>query len=117
MAKKIVKIFIAVLLLSLISCADCDSLAKAYSEDECLLIVERIPLQSENFFNYKGRHPITKTKCSCKSETSYRWWDIYEDKINIGDTIIKKKGELIFSIHKKDTILNFAWECDGKTYR
>ncbi len=42
---------------------------------------------------------------------------MYSHLISKGDTIIKKKGELIFSIHKKDTIYNFNWECDGKIYK
>ena len=117
MVNKIIKFFTVVLLLSVTSCYDCDLWEKAYRDDECLLIVERIPSMSENFFNYEGRHPITKKKCSCKSETSYRWWGLYEDNISIGDTIIKKKGELVFHIHKKDTILDFAWQCDGKIYK
>lgn len=116
MRNEIIRIFIVVILLSFISCADCHSWAKAYKEDECLLIVEKIPPYYGKFFNLEGVHPITKSKCNCESKTSYRWWTSYMDKISVGDTIIKKKGELIFSIHKKDTILNFAWECDGKTY-
>lgn len=112
-----IKFFAIIILLSVVSCYNCDSLGRAYREDECLLIVERIPSMSENFFNYEGRYPITEKKCSCKSETSYRWWGLYKDNINIGDTIIKKKGELVFHIHKKDTILDFAWQCDGKVYQ
>ena len=40
----------------------------------------------------------------------------YKNEIEIGDTIIKRKGELTFNIHKKDTIISHEWECEGKTY-
>lgn len=31
----------------------------------------------------------------------------------LGDTIIKREGETILNIHKKDTILAWSWECEG----
>ena len=34
-----------------------------------------------------------------------------------GDTIIKRKGEYAFNIHKRDTVLTFNVECQGKVYR
>ena len=46
-----------------------------------------------------------------------RWFSLYFENIEKGDTIIKKKGELVFSIHKKDTTFNFNWECQGKIYK
>jgi len=76
-----------------------------------------MPTQYENYFNVKGRDPRTNEKCDCKSEFSYRWWSSYLDKLSIGDTIIKRKGELVFSIHKKDTILSFPWICEGQVYK
>lgn len=36
--------------------------------------------------------------------------------MSVGDTLIKQKGELVFYIHKKDTILSIPWECEGKVY-
>ena len=39
------------------SCAsfgDCDSNAKALKEDECLLIVRKIPSVTDDIFNYRG---------------------------------------------------------------
>lgn len=45
------------------------------------------------------------------------WFAWHYENFQNGDTIVKKKGELIFSIHKKDTVLTFPYECDGKTYK
>lgn len=104
----------------IISCGpirDCDSTVEYYRSDECLLIVEKIPGKTDGRFNFKGINPVTKMKCDCDSDTSDMWWAEYKEHIEIGDTIIKRKGELIFSIHKKDTILSFNFECDGKVYK
>ncbi|WP_136667415.1 hypothetical protein [Flavobacterium sp. H122] len=105
---------------SLISCGpvrDCDSTVEYYREDKCLLIVQKIPSKTDDRFDYRGINPVTKEKCDCNSYTSDMWWANYKTFIEIGDTIIKKKGELLFNIHKKDTILSFNFECDGKIYK
>lgn len=112
--------FLLVICLCLFSCGpirDCDSTVGYYREDECLLIVEKIPSNTDSRFDFKGINPITKKQCDCDSKTSDMWWVDYKEHIEIGDTIIKKQGELIFSIHKKDTVLNFNFECDGKVYK
>jgi hypothetical protein len=117
---KNMKYTILFLCLCLFSCGpggDCGLIANAYRADECLLIVDKIPGMRDGKFNYKGINPITKKVCDCNSVTSDRWWANYKEHIEIGDTIIKKKGELIFSIHKKDTIMSFNFECDGKVYK
>lgn len=107
------------LFLSLFSCGEtynCDASAENYRTDECLIIVKENPKVSDDIFNYKGTNPDTGKECDCNSSRSSRWWALYKKHIEIGDTIIKKKGELIFSIHKKDTILSFNFECDNKVY-
>jgi len=106
--------------MSLFSCGpmgDCKEEAEDLKGDECLLIVKKIPGIRDSKFDYKGINPITKEECDCNSTRSDRWWSLYNENIEIEDTIIKKKGELIFSIHKKDTVLNFNFECDGKIYK
>lgn len=117
MKKNIASLFLC---LSLFSCGpnyDCDLVANAYRNDECLLIVKKIPSDIDDRFDYKGINLITKKDCDCNSSTSDRWWANYKANIEVDDTIIKKKGELIFNIHKKDTILSFNFECDGKVYK
>jgi len=98
------------------SCIDCETLQKNYRTDECILIVKEKPGFGDTDFNFKGIHPFTKRQCDCRSDISYRWWSLYKKDIDINDTIIKKKGELIFSIHKSDTILRFNWKCKEKKY-
>jgi len=112
--------YLIFLLFIMVSCkplGDCELVAKDMRDDECLLIVEKIPGIRDNMFDYKGINPVTKKKCDCDSDTSDRWWATYNEHIEIGDTIIKRKGELTFNIHKKDTILSFNFECDGKVYK
>ncbi|WP_281232035.1 hypothetical protein [Flavobacterium gelatinilyticum] len=113
------KYIIFICCLFLYSCGilgDCDVAAKDMKEDECLLIVKKMPGIHDGRFGYKGINPITKKECDCKSPTSDLWWASYKSYIEIGDTIIKKKNELIFSVHKKDTVLKFNFECEGKVY-
>ena len=111
------KLFYILILLFLFSCdkIDCNTLAKQAKERECLLIVETLPVFTSPLLDASGKNLITKKQCTCSDGS--RWWAQYRDDIEIGDTIIKKKGELVFSIHKKDTMLTFDWECEGKVYK
>ena len=108
---------ITIVFLILNSCdkIDCETLAKKAKERECLLIIEKLPVFSKSTLDAEGKHLITKKDCKCSDGS--RWWTQYRDYLEEGDTIIKRKGELIFSIHKKDTVLNFNWECEGKVYK
>ena len=106
--------------LMLISCkpfGDCAEETKDFKDDSCLLIVQKIPGEKDDRFDFRGINPITKEYCDCNSNISDRWWAEYKTKIEIGDTIIKKHGELVFNIHKKDTVLSYNFECDGKIFR
>jgi hypothetical protein len=60
-------------------------------------------------FKVKGYDPISQKTNICKSDN--RWWDLYSDEIEIGDTIVKERGELTFNIHKKDSIITHTWKC------
>lgn len=80
--------------------------AQILANEECNLVVD-IPPTSSVWFEVKGYDPITKKNKICK--THNRWWNMFADEIDTGDTIVKKKGELVFSIHKKDTIINHKW--------
>lgn len=94
---------------------DCVAAANLDRQTECLLIFESLPIFGQRSLKPYGRHLLTNKKCNC--EDIGGWWSSYEKYLEKGDTIIKKKGELIFSIHKKDTVLNFNWECEGKIYK
>lgn len=111
-----------ILLISVIFFISCNNLKvnveKNAIEDrktECLQIYRELPVFDTPFLNSKGKHLITGKECEC--EDAGRWWIQYKNYLDKGDTIIKKKGELVFSIHKKDTVLNFSWECEGKLYK
>lgn len=108
---------IVVILLIFTSCldVDCKHSADIARKQECLLIFDELPAFTSYKLDAKGIHLITKEECECSDEN--RWWSRYSTYLKKGDTIIKKKGELIFSIHKKDTVLSFDWECEGKIYK
>lgn len=103
------------LLIFIQSCTDCKRDTETAYKDECSLVVEIPPSEYPNLFKTKGYDPITKEKEMVDNEN--RWWDEYKKEIAVGDTIVKKKGELIFYIHKKDTIIAHEWVCyddDGR---
>lgn len=103
-------VFNLCLLFFLNSCLEmnCEEFTEIRKEEECLSIVE-IPPNASPIFEIKGKHPYTNEPCKCKSTN--RWWDQYSEQIEIGDTIFKRKGELTFNIHKKDTVISHQWEC------
>lgn len=98
-----------------ISCkTDCNWLANVYKNEECLIIVDELSNDNTTTMSIKGISLIDGKETI--SNENQRWWYLYRDQIEKGDTIIKKKGELTFNIHKKDTILSYKWECEGKVY-
>ncbi|WP_231128712.1 hypothetical protein [Chryseobacterium vaccae] len=78
------------------------------SQEECNVVVDIAPTNSV-WFKIKGYDPVTHDLKV--SETSNRWWNLYADEIEIGDTVVKKRGELTFNIHKKDTVIIHKWKC------
>jgi hypothetical protein len=95
---------------------DCVAFEKHYRNEElCSMIVEIPPRAGSVYFKAIGRNIKDGKPCECEEES--RWWATFSNEIEKGDTIIKRKGELIFYIHKKDTVLTFNWECEGKVYR
>lgn len=105
------------LLFLIISCnqkPNCEAFLRIDRDSECLMIVESRDWGTSGNLAMDGRNPYTNEKCDCNEQN--RWWANYRNEINIGDTIIKRKGELTFNIHKNDTIISHEWECDGKTF-
>lgn len=115
--RSVIIIFLVVVFLN--SCEDikCEKLENSYRSTECLLIVSKI--NEEEFtsytFNVKGISLTTGRDTLYKENN--RWFGSFYKYIDMGDTITKLKGELIFNIHKKDTIMSFNWECEGKVYK
>jgi len=106
------------LIFTLVSCnfkTDCMAFITERKNESCSMIVDIPPKPSSVYFNVIGRNLENGKTCECEEES--RWWATFSDQIQKGDTIIKKKGELVFYIHKKDTVLTFNWECEGKVYR
>ncbi len=111
--------YLKALLLSpflLLSClnVDCDELKYIYSEEECIIVVENPPAKS-SWFTVGGHSPFNQEPCECKSVN--RWWSQFSEEIEKGDTIIKRKGELTFNIHKRDTVIAHNWKCNGIEYK
>ena len=109
--KRVKKMFFFSVLLLFTSCfeIDCEVDKKYALAVECLQIVEKRPSSSAYNLKSEGVHLLTKRNCTCIDET--RWLGNYSELLEIGDTIIKRKGELRFSFHKKDTIITVDWRC------
>ena len=82
-------------------------------ENECIAILTESATYSSTPIE-NGINPFTNEKCDC--EENDRWIRIYSSEMEIGDTVIKKKGELKLSIHKKDTIITYNFKCENKIY-
>lgn len=114
---KIFNVCITLNVLFIFSCSNdlnCGFLTQKAADNECIIIVNKLPSSPSPTLDAKGINPITKEEFKCSD--GGRWWTQFEDEISTGDTIIKRKGELTFNIHKKDTIISHEWVCEGKTY-
>ena len=74
---------------------DCDSIAEYLKQDECLLIVKKIPSETDDIFNYRGTNPETKKECDCNSYTSDKWWGGFKI-VMIGLQALTVLKELIY---------------------
>jgi hypothetical protein len=45
------------------------------------------------------------------------WLFEVSDKLEVGDTLVKKKGELVIEIHKKDSTIFHPFICHGELYK
>ncbi|WP_313215918.1 hypothetical protein [Soonwooa sp.] len=107
------KILLIFLFVSLQCCTDCKRDTKTAYNEECNLVVEIPPSEYPYLFKTKGHDPVTKEAKICHNDS--RWLSLHKKEIEKGDTIVKKKGELIFYIHKKDTLIAHEWICyDGE---
>ena len=92
---------------------DCKAISDYYRQEECLIIVYNIL----DVYDFQIIGKDLKMNRDTVYQTDNRWFRKYIENINKGDTIIKRKGELTFNIHKKDTVLSFNFECEGKVYK
>lgn len=79
-----------------------------------MIIVQELSRDNTTIMSISGISIINEK--DTVSTENHVWWYLYRDQIERGDTIIKRNGELTFNIHKKDTILTYNWECEGKVY-
>ncbi|TAE62269.1 MAG: hypothetical protein EAY77_07770 [Flavobacteriia bacterium] len=95
---------------------DCNKSADYYRKmDMNFILIKKKPLNHGREVNFKIKNnQNNKDENYCDENTWFAWH--YAD-FEEGDTIIKKKGETVFSIHKKDTVLSFIYECNGKIYK
>jgi hypothetical protein len=112
------KRYILIIFLVFTGCrkVDCNLLSETYRKDDCKIIVSNIPdRESGHNFEIEGKSLNTGKDTIYDEEN--RWFCSFYKFINANDTIIKRKGELTFNVHKRDTILTFDWECEGKVYK
>jgi hypothetical protein len=81
---------------------------------ECNIVVEDIPERSRRF-TIKGINPETQQRATYTDVNT--WYVSFNEKVEVGDTIVKRSGELTFYIHKADTTLVFPYKCQGKVYK
>ena len=98
----------------LASCSDCEHAAIEYREYKFNMILEKEPWYGRVYTLY-GRNPITGYKEQYEEKGGFLYLD-FQDLISVGDTLVKKQGELKVYIHKKDTVLIYNFKCDGKIY-
>ncbi|WP_460943965.1 hypothetical protein [Spirosoma daeguense] len=105
--------FLVLILLALnVSCGrDCESEADTYRPKKCTIKIASRKFSGQ-WFQIEG------TNVENGNRTMYahtgNWYQLFEKHIEIGDTVIKQPNELVFSIHKKDTVLVFPFECKGR---
>ncbi|WP_123838365.1 hypothetical protein [Chryseobacterium oncorhynchi] len=110
------KIFVFLSFLMLLSACgepDCNIVKQAYYPDEYNLIVGESNIDN-SWIKIIGYDPITNKKSNIMVHNN--WIDDYNE-VEEGDTIIKKRGDLMLAIHKKDTIIRHDWYCRGKPYK
>ncbi|NIF05276.1 hypothetical protein F3J23_07450 [Chryseobacterium sp. Tr-659] len=93
--------------------SDCNNVKLAFYSDDYNIIVEEQNIDL-TWIKINGFAPVAHKKTNIMVHNN---WIVDSNEVEVGDTIVKKKGELAFAIHKKDTIINHDWYCEGKLYK
>lgn len=115
------KMYFLILLFSFpifVSCGkvDCEKLNDIYRQGSVNIIVDEMPIPfSRHNFLIKGK--TVKTKLDTVYDEENRWLCGLYNQIDKGDTLIKRDGESVLEIHKRDTVHRFDFFCDGKNYK
>lgn len=113
--KKSLLLTLMLLILSNCGGVNCVKIVEDYKKDKLWIVfIENQSKESYHYFKIKGKNKSNEDTIYAEEN---RYFCEYKNKFEIGDTLIKNNGETIFSIHKKDTILSFPFECDGKVYK
>ncbi|REA58169.1 hypothetical protein DSL64_21415 [Dyadobacter luteus] len=104
----------SILLYSCFREASCEDAAEVNRPDDLNLIIERTS-GSAYRLRLEGTNPITNKKGKFLRQ-NYTWSQPFIKDIAVGDTVVKRKGELKFYIHKADTILVFPFKCRGEEF-
>lgn len=107
------KVFVFLILLCSCGEPDCNIVKKAYYPDEYYLIVEQANIDL-TWIKIQGKTLLTNKKTNIMVHNN---WIVNSNEVEIGDTIVKRKGDLVLSIHKKDSIITHNWYCRGKPYK
>lgn len=98
----------------IISCdQDCNKYRDLFIENECNVILSKDYTDNQpEFMIVKGINPNTKEKCKCQDNVKN--WYFYNGYMEKGDTLVKRKGNDFYKIHKKDTIfIIYYGECNN----
>ncbi|KQT16314.1 hypothetical protein ASG31_12410 [Chryseobacterium sp. Leaf404] len=109
---KIIKGTIALVITLSCTNPDCNDVKKAFYPEEYNLIVVSTNIDP-TWIKASG---YSHTKNTSDNIMVHNNWIVGSEEIEAGDTIKKEKGQLVLSIHKKDTIINHDWFCKGKAY-
>lgn len=114
--KKYLLFMLTAIVLSNCGKVDCNKSADYYRKmDMNFILLEKKPLNHGREVNFNIKNNLNNKSEIYNEENT--WFARYYADFEVGDTIIKNRGEAIFSIHKKDTVLSFNFECDGKVYK
>lgn len=103
-----------IVILSCDKVSSCAELAEGRRDDYCDIIVDDFSTNEYRFY-LKGKNALTG-EINTFRRINYLWGSRFIDQIEKGDTVVKKKGELIFYIHKRDSVLTFPFKCAGEIF-
>lgn len=121
--KSLIKSKLLILLLIIQACgkSQCDDFHKIVLNQQINIIVDKNYNTEDSSFalgtlKLIGRN--TETNENEKFHPDTRGWQPFAQYIAIGDTVIKKNGEAIMYIYKKDSIVSISYEnfCDKTKY-
>jgi hypothetical protein len=101
-------IYFLVLTLITASCMDCEEIEKNKRALYCNIIVNKASRPGREL-RIHGFDPVSRQRILFV-DISEMYFDLRND-LEMGDTLVKNKGELDFFIHKKDTVLVYHYKC------